>query len=188
MFTLVRPQPKALVCGGSPGRGRWQAVGLQFCTEIRDALLKSSCIAQKSALLFGHGSRKRSRRGAQPRFCLKQKVHLSHCAACQGCLLHPPPLVDLARDRKISGFFFVRRPRAWRLGFCHPQGSRRPCIISSFCRMHVSGRGWQARAAQTSWLPWFLRGSRREGCAVASCFIRLHMLILRIQVGYMRRS
>ncbi|WP_235551086.1 hypothetical protein, partial [Bordetella bronchiseptica] len=26
---------------------------------------------------------------------------------CHGCLLHPPPLVDLARDRKISGFFFA---------------------------------------------------------------------------------
>src|SRR5690554_6434198 len=26
---------------------------------------------------------------------------------CQGCLLHPPPLVDLARDLTISGFFLI---------------------------------------------------------------------------------
>src|SRR5690606_19777933 len=26
---------------------------------------------------------------------------------CQGCLLHPPPLVDFARDLTISGFFYA---------------------------------------------------------------------------------
>gem|GEM_PF-1398409 len=26
---------------------------------------------------------------------------------CQGCLLHPPPLVDLAQDCKVLGFFLL---------------------------------------------------------------------------------
>ena len=78
---------------------------LQFWPSDRSRSIKSSCIAQKTALLFGHGSRKRSRCGAKPRSRLKQQVRNAHCATCQGCLLHPPPLVDLARDRKISGFF-----------------------------------------------------------------------------------
>ncbi len=34
------------------------------------------------------------------------RFHLSS-PTCPGCLLHPPPLVDLTRDRKISGFFLV---------------------------------------------------------------------------------
>src|SRR5690606_20007377 len=33
------------------------------------------------------------------------KLKCFRSPACQGCLLHPPPLVDLARDLTISGFF-----------------------------------------------------------------------------------
>lgn len=49
---------------------------------------------------------------------------------CHGCLLHPPPLVDLARDLTISGFFlcafnpslFLRKdpPDAWERQRLHP--------------------------------------------------------------------
>ena len=56
---------------------------------------------KKTRYYASHRMLKRSRRGAKPR----QRSERKPLPTCHGCLLHPPPLVDLARDRKISGFF-----------------------------------------------------------------------------------
>ena len=57
---------------------------------------------------------KRSRRGTQASTVRKPNPDSvasetsRPLPTCHGCLLHPPPLVDLARDLTISGFFLCR--------------------------------------------------------------------------------
>jgi hypothetical protein len=55
---------------------------------------------KKNRYYASHRMLKRSRRGANPDSAASETL-----PTCHGCLLHPPPLVDLARDLTISGFF-----------------------------------------------------------------------------------
>ena len=77
----------------------------------------------------------------------------SQLPTCQGCLLHPPPLVDLARDLTISGFFLPaqapspvyspnRRGFAFSLGYfgcARAESSTIICMKSVFWRVRALG-------------------------------------------------
>ena len=67
---------------------------------------------KKTRYYASHRMLKRSRRGSKARAKQdpsntepRQRSERKRLPTCHGCLLHPPPLVDLARDLTISGFF-----------------------------------------------------------------------------------
>jgi len=53
----------------------------------------------------------------------------SQLPTCHGCLLHPPPLVDLARDLTISGFFLPGNNPSLFIDICDPARAASPAIL-----------------------------------------------------------
>lgn len=88
-----------------PAIVRLCAVSVQHFLGCFKLSQNNSCIAQKKTSIF-----KSSDVDAQLVRCFTPAALGKAPATCHGCLLHPPPLVDLARDLTISGFFlFFRR-------------------------------------------------------------------------------
>src|SRR5690606_1855348 len=65
---------------------------------------------------------------------------------CHGCLLHPPPLVDLAQDLRILGFFL---PVPGGPFYCALQAPRRSDSRSASLRMACPARSSSAGLASS---------------------------------------
>ncbi len=97
---------------------------------------------KKDRYYASHRMLKRRRRGANPGCQVERKL----LPTCHGCLLHPPPLVDLARDLTISGFFLFPRDSSLILGMgLGPTAKRQVAAPDRYSRFpleisHAPGR------------------------------------------------